>query len=908
MREQATQWHALPLKEVFDLLKTTPDGLSVQEAEHRLLVYGPNELPKGKPVSPLLTFIHQFRSPIIYVLLFAAVLSIASDHVLDGFIIFAVLLLNAIIGFFQEYRAERTLEALRDLAAPQATALRSGEEERVSARELVPGDVVLLESGDKIPADGRIFLAVNLTVDESALTGESVPVEKQVEPVPRDTPLAERTNMVYSGTIVTSGRGMMVVTATGKLTELGRIASEVAEETRAPTPVQRKLARLAGYLGISGLVIAVSIIGAGFIRGLPWFQMFLLGVAAAVSFIPEGLPAAITVVLAVGVQRMARSSAVVRKLPAVETLGSATVICSDKTGTLTRNEMTVREGYTSTGTRFTVTGEGYAPFGDFYVHGAVVKRTQVPDVELLFTAFVLCNNARVYHEESGQWRLVGDPTEGALVVAGDKLGLKKHELEAAQPRIFELPFESEKRYMVTLHDLPNGGKVVYVKGAPERVLAMCGWYQSGGEVHPLSVEKASEFSALNAEMAANALRVLAAAYKYLPAEQEEIEHSDVEQDMVFLGAVGMMDPPRDEARLAIQAAKTAGIRVIMVTGDHPDTARTIAELLGLLEEGGRVVDGRTLDKMTDDQLSALIGQIAVFARAEPEHKVRIIRALKSQGHIVAMTGDGVNDAPALKLADIGIAMGITGTDVAKEAADMVLLDDNFATIVRAVEEGRSIFANIRRVVTYLLSTNIGEVFIHLTTILSGLPIPLLPVQILWINLVTDGFSTVPLSLEPKDPTVLQEPPRDPREPVVNRTMVVRIGSAALLMLIGTLLLYTWGLQNYPETNRARTYAFVVMVFFQIFNVFNVRSFRYSLFRIGALSNPYVVVGAAGSVLSQIVAIHTSFFQKVFNVAPLTLAEWVLCGAVASSIFWFEEMRKLATSRTSKGTLHSATTN
>ena len=889
-------WHTLPVKEVFYKLDTTPDGLATAEARNRLLIHGLNELPKEKPPSPILTFLHQFRSPLIYVLFFAALLSIVSGHTIDSLIIFTVLLLNAVIGFLQEYRAERTLEALEELSAPRATVLRDYEEEKIDAAELVPGDVVLLEAGDRVPADCRLFLAINLRTDESALTGESMPVEKQVNPLPEDTPLAERINMVYSGTTVAYGRGMAVVVATGRQTEIGRIASEVVAEPRALTPVQRKLSRLAGQLGIAGLAVAISIIIAGLVRNLPLFQMFFLGVAAAVSFIPEGLPAAITIVLAVGIQRMAKNCAVVRKLPAVETLGSATVICSDKTGTLTKNEMTVRQGYTSSGTQFSVTGEGYVPAGDFYVHGHGVTREQVPDVERLFTALVLCNNARLHHEESGSWRILGDPTEGALIVAGDKLGLKKHELETTQPRIDEIPFESEKRYMATLHNLPEGGKRVYVKGAPERVLAMCCSYSSGERVLPMNPDKMNEFVIANTEMAANALRLLAAAYKDVPPETVEIEHQDVEHDLVFLGAVGMIDPPRDEARVAIQAARTAGIRVIMVTGDHPDTARTVAELLGLLEEGMRVVDGRTLDKLTDDQLTALIGSIAVFARAEPEHKIRIVRALKRQGHIVAMTGDGVNDAPALKLADIGIAMGLTGTDVAKEAADMVLLDDNFATIIRAVEEGRGIFANIRRVVTYLLSTNIGEVLIHLTTILSGLPIPLMPVQILWINLVTDGFSTVPLSLERKEAGILHEPPRNPREPVVNKPIMKRITRAAIIMLVGTLALYLWGLQHHPESNRPRTLAFVVMVFFQVFNVFNVRSFNYSLFRIGVLSNPYVVLGATSSTLAQIIAVNTNFFQQAFKIVPLTLAEWLLCVAIASSVFWVEEIRKAVVGR------------
>ena len=883
-QQETINWHAMPANQVFERLDTTSDGLSKEEALRRLERFGSNELPETKKPSPVLVFLNQFRSPLIYILLVAALLSFISGHPIDAYVILAIVILNAVIGFSQEYRAERALEALKELSAPQATVLRDNEEMNINASELVPGDAVMLEVGDRVPADCRLFTAVNLKVDEAPLTGESVPVEKSADPIPSEKSLAERTNMVYSGTTVVYGRGLAVVVATGAATEIGKIASEVAAEPLHLTPVQQKLSRLAGQLGIVGLLIAIAIIAAGIIRQISILEMFFVGVAAAVSFIPEGLPAVVTIVLAVGVQRMAKNYAVVRKLPAVETLGSATVICSDKTGTLTKNEMTVKEGYASD-TQFTVTGEGYNPKGDFYVQGRKASRENLPDIELLLTAFVLCNDARLHLEEDNVWKIIGDPTEGALVVAGEKFGLKRHELESAQPRIDEVPFESEKRYMATLHHLPDGRKVAYVKGAPERVLGM-------SEIIP---EMAAEFTARNAEMAANALRVLAAAYKEFPPEVNEIEHPDIESGLIFLGAVGMIDPPREEARQAIQAAKGAGIRVIMVTGDHPDTARTIAELLGLLEGGMRVVPGRTLDAMTDDQLIASIPRIAVFARAEPAHKIRIIRALRSRGHIVAMTGDGVNDAPALKLSDIGISMGITGTDVAKEASDMILLDDNFATIVKAVEEGRSIFSNIRRVVGYLLATNTGEVLIYLGTILAGFPIPLIPVQILWINLVTDGFSTIPLSLEPKEADILRERPRNPREPIVNRQMVYQIIFVAFFMFVGTLSLYHWGLAH-NSLDKARTYAFVVMALFQAFNVFNVRSNRYSIFTIGILSNPYVLIGAASSILAQIAAVHTAFFQTIFHTVPLSLNEWALMVAVAGTVFWAEEIRKAIVAR------------
>lgn len=692
-------------------------------------------------------------------MLVAASFSFVTDHIIDGFVILTVLFLNALIGFFQEYRAERALEALKELGAPHAIALRDEEEVDIHASELVPGDVILLSAGDRIPADARLIEALNLKVDESALTGESFTVDKVTEPLPLETDLADRKNMVYFGTTVVYGRGKAVITATGVNTVIGQIALNIAAEPRVLTPVQKHLTALGSNLGIAGIAIAIIIVSVGLLKAYTLYDMLFISIAVAVSFIPEGLPAVVTIVLAAGVQRMAKQNALVRKLPAVETLGSATVICTDKTGTLTKNEMTVSAGYTP-GETFTVTGEGYEPIGKFLVNGHEVSQNYV-GIRRLLEALVLCNDARLHLSDSS-WHITGDPTEGALVVAGEKFGIRKHEIEDEQKRINELPFDPQRRYMATLHRLPDGRKIAYVKGAPEKILAMSESYQKGDQVLSLTHEASAEFVARNTEMAEKALRLLAAAYKEFPPEQNEIGHSDVESGLVYLGAVGMMDPPREEAPRAVKQAKEAGISVIMVTGDHANTARTIAELIGLLDRRMKVVEGRTLDKMSDEELAQVINRIAVIARAEPEHKLRIIKALKARGHIVAMTGDGVNDAPALRSADIGIAMGISGTDVAKEAADMILLDDNFATIVSAIEEGRSIFANIRKVVQYLLSTNTGEVLVYLTTLLMGLPPPLFPVQILWINLVTDGFCTAPLALEPKEPGLLKNRPGSKR--------------------------------------------------------------------------------------------------------------------------------------------------
>ncbi|MHB0913215.1 MAG: cation-translocating P-type ATPase, partial [Armatimonadota bacterium] len=656
-----TSWHALPKEEVLARLNSSPVGLSKEDAEARLSVYGENRLPEEKRISPIIGFLNQFRSPLIYILLVATILSFASGHPTDGTVILVVVLLNAVIGFLQEFRAENTIAALKQLSAPKATVLRDDEEAEIDASGLVPGDLFLLEAGDKVPADGRLIEEANLKVDEAALTGESVPSGKMVEPLPIEASLADRRNMVYSGTTVSYGRGVAVVTASGSATEIGRIAAQVAAEPRALTPVQRKLARLAGQLGLVGLAIAGILIVAGIVADLRLFDVFFIGVAAAVSFIPEGLPAVITIVLAVGVQRMARNCAVIRKLPAVETLGSATVICTDKTGTLTKNEMTVVTGYTPE-TRFTVTGEGYIPEGRFDSDGESITGESSPDVEALFTALVLCSDARL-HMEGDKWKIIGDPTEGALVVAGQKLGLRKHDLEKSQPRVGEVPFDSESRYMATLNRLPDNRGVIYVKGAPEQVLAMCDRYLVGERPQALDKDILAEFTARNEEMAEGALRVLAAAYREVSPEAEIGE--ELNGGLIFLGAVGMIDPPREEAKEAIRVARAAGIRTIMVTGDHPDTARAIAERLGLLGADMRVVSGRIVNEMSDEELATAIERIAVFARAEPEHKYRIEKALRSRRHVVGMTGDGVNDAPALRLADIGISMGITGTDVAK---------------------------------------------------------------------------------------------------------------------------------------------------------------------------------------------------------------------------------------------------
>ncbi len=894
--EQAA-WHALSPEEALRRLNSRAEGLSSAEAAQRRERYGLNTIRSVRRVSVARLFLSQFTSPLIYILLIAAGISFATGHGIDGWVILAIVFLNALIGFFQEYKAERALAALRALAAPKATVLRDGEAVQLPAEELVPGDVVLIAAGDRIPADGRVLEAANLQVEEAALTGESQAARKSTQAVSPDTSLGEREGMLYLGTAAVTGRGEMLVTATGMATEMGAIARDVETEGSTETPLQRKLAALGGRLGLVALLLAAILVLVGALRAIPKTELFLTGVAAAVSFIPEGLPAVVTAVLAVGVRRMVRRNAIIRKLPAVETLGSATFICTDKTGTLTKNEMTVRAVWAA-GREVAVEGEGYAPEGGFRDGEAVVAPQQVPEIALLLRAGALCNDARL-RQEGDRWGITGDPTEGALLVAAAKADLDCSALSASYPRVDEIPFDSDARYMATLHAGPDGHHWLFVKGAPERVLGMSQRIvvtapaPEGDALppdRPLSAEDREAVLAANVALAERALRVLGFAYRRLPPDANTIDPRMLEGELTFIGLAGMIDPPRPEAVPAIAAARRAGIEVMMITGDHRVTAQAIAAQLGLLQGGREVLAGRDIAAMDDAELEQRVERIAACARAEPTHKLRIIRALQQRGHIVAMTGDGVNDAPALKRADIGIAMGITGTDVAKEASEMVLADDNFASIVGAVEEGRSIFANIRRVVTYLLATNSGEILMLLATVATGFPLPLLVGQILWINLVTDGAPTVALGQEPPHGRVLDQPPRPPDAPIIARPLVFRIAFVALFMALGTMGLFVWALQD-GSLARARTLAFATMATFQLFNIYNSRSMNESVFRIGLFSNRWVTLGVLSSALLLVAAIHIGFLQRALRTVPLTLGEWGLVILVSASVLVAEELRK-----------------
>jgi Ca2+-transporting ATPase len=824
-------------------------------------------------------------------------------------------LLNGILGFVQEERAERSVAALRAMAAAEASVLRDGQIQRVPAAELVPGDIIVIEEGDTIPADGRLVRSVALQTAEASLTGESLPVSKDTDPLPEETGIGDRSNMVFSGTAATYGRGRAVVTATGMQTEMGKIAGLLRQTTSEATPLQQELDRTGKLLGIVVVIIAVVMIGTILlVEGIREFSaivdVLILGVALAVAAVPEGLPAVVTAVLALGVQRMATRNAIVRKLPAVETLGSATVIASDKTGTLTKNEMTVRAVVTASG-RVDVTGTGYAPEGELRQDGhALADGSLRTEVTRTLSAADRANNA-VLQERDGRWIIQGDPTEGALIVAARKAGLTGEDLDERFARVGEVPFSSERKLMSTIHtDAERSDRLlVFTKGAPDILLRRCHevWVDDGPR--PLTEERRERIRTINEQLAGEALRTLGIAYRALP--RGALEHPDavsdqLEQELVFLGLVGMIDPPREEVKDAVAVAKGAGIRPIMITGDHPRTAAAIAAELGIASTA-TALTGAELERQPDEAQRETVRECSVYARVNPEHKLRIVNAPQANGQVVAMTGDGVNDAPALKTANIGVAMGITGTDVSKEAADMILADDNFATIVAAVEEGRAIFANIQKFLRFLLSSNIGEVLtmfggVVLAKVLgltaSGNEViiaPLLATQILWINLVTDGAPALALGLDPADPDVMQQQPRPQGSGVITRTMWVGIVFVGIIMAVGTLLVLDASLPGgliagTGDMNYGRTMAFTTLMLFQMFNVFNARSDIHSVFY-ELFHNIWLWGAVALSLLLQVTVIYVSFLQSAFSTVPLSASDWLACVLVASSVLWVREIGK-----------------
>lgn len=892
MKESPVKWHNLTSEEVLSKLGTSRSGLSEEKALEHLRHYGRNELKEKGKTPAFVVFLRQFASPLIYILLIAAVIELfIMRKPTDAAVILVVVALNAVIGFVQESRAEQAMEALKRLAAPQAKVLRRGAVSKIAASHLVPGDIILLEAGDKIPGDARLIEVANLSIDESILTGESVPVEKFTAVIEGEVAVVDMGNMVHTGCAVVNGRGVAVVTATGMNTEIGKIATQVQEVKSPSTPLQRNVARLGRYIGILVLGIIAILIITGLVKGYAFGEMFTLAVAAAVSAIPEGLPVMVTVVLALGMRRMAQRHTLIRKLPAVETMGAVTVICSDKTGTLTESEMTARQIYLP-GRRIEITGAGYRPEGEFLENGQKLEPLKDESLLLALKVSALCNDSMLKTGD-GAYQLLGDPTEGALLVAALKAGLSQETMQKEQPRLAELPFSSEKRYMATLHPHQDGKAIAYVKGSVDRVLAMSRYVIENGVIRELSLEKRSEFEKVNLEMASKALRVMALAYADCPGYPEQLCIEHLDGLLTLIGLVGMIDPPRAEARGAVADCKRAGIRVMMITGDQKATAVAIAEELGLPE--GEALTGLELDKITDEEFRERIERISVFARVEPLHKLRIVNALKSRGYTVAMTGDGVNDGPALMSADIGIAMGIKGTDVAREASDMVLTDDNFASIVAAVEEGRVIFSNIRRSVFYLMSTNMGELFTWIAAIAIGIPLPVVAVQILWINLVTDGVCTIPLGLEPKHSNVLAEPPRRAKTQIVYSGMLWRIAFIAVFMAIGTLLIFRWELSR-VGLEEARTIAFCMLVALQWFNALNARSDQQSLFKLGLFGNR-LLLGAIGlAILLQAMVIYVPPLQKVFYTVSLHPGEWAIVALISVGIVVAEELRKLIAPR------------
>ena len=899
-------------------------GLGGNEARARLESHGRNELRGEEPVPGWRKFLAQFTDLLVVLLIVAALTSAGlwlyeRDTALpyEAIAIFAIVLLNALLGFVQQARAERAVAALRQMSAAHANVIRDGARQSIMAAELVPGDIVLIEEGDTIPADARLIRSVSLQTAEAALTGESQPVAKDIVPIAVEAALGDRHNMVFSGTAATYGRGLAVVTATGMQTEMGRIAGMLKTTGEERTPLQDELDRVGKILGVIvvgiAVVMIVTIILVENVRSFSaLFDVLVLGVALAVAAVPEGLPAVVTAVLSLGVQRMARKNAIIRHLAAVETLGSANVIASDKTGTLTKNEMTVRVIVTASG-RVTFSGTGYGPKGELSRDtGGSIEAALRSELVRALSVADRANNA-VLQERDGRWTVQGDPTEGALIVAARKAGLEAEALDARFARLAEVPFSSERKLMSTLHsDADQRDRLLaFTKGAPDILLARCSHELVGQEARALTEPRRAEILAGNEQLAGQALRTLAVAFRSLPsnADRDGFDQS-VEQGLVFLGLIGMIDPPREEARQAVGRAKGAGIRPIMITGDHPKTAAVIAAELGIAEDR-RAVTGAELAKMSEPTLDETVRGVSVYARVNPEHKLRIVKALQREGMTVAMTGDGVNDAPALKAADIGIAMGITGTDVSKEAADVVLADDNFATIVAAVEEGRAIFANIRKFLRYLLSSNIGEVMTMFFGVLlvdllglsqagggSGLVLPLLATQLLWINLVTDGAPALALGVDPADPGIMNRPPRPPREGVTTVKMWVGIVFVGIVMAAGTLLVLDAALpdgliEGSGTLRYAQTMAFTTLVLFQLFNVFNARSDEQSAFN-GLFANRWLWAAVILSLLLQVAVVYVPFLQEAFSTVTLSAGDWLTCGAVASSVVWLRELSKILT--------------
>ena len=932
--ENGYHWHALDYEAVLNRLKTTAEyGLTTEEAERRLEQYGPNQLTEAPPITFWQMLWAQFNNFVVIMLVVASVISAFLGDYIEAAAIMAIVVLNTALGVIQERRAEQALAALKKLAAPEAHVLRDGSRKTIPATQLVPGDVVFLEAGNFIPADLRLIEAVNLRVEEAALTGESVPVQKDAAArLEDDIPLGDRKNTVFMGTVVNYGRGKGIVVNTGMQTQIGLIAEMLQSVESEPTPLQRRLDQLGKTLGWAALAICAVVFLVGLLRGNNPLDMFMIAVGLAIAAVPEGLPAVVTISLALGMREMIKRHALIRRLSSVETLGSATTICSDKTGTLTQNEMTATRLWVD-GVLLNITGGGYSPHGEFQRDGETVNITDYPGAATTLWAAVLNNDAELEisgsRDDKATFRMIGDPTEGALIVAGAKAGANAKDLNQAFPRVQEVPFDSARKRMITIHairdpkpedlspfkdDSQSGRYVIIVKGAPDVVLNLCTHYQTvDNRILPLDEEQRNRVLDANDAMTQDALRVLGMAYRVVPELPQEINADSLEEDLVFTGLVGMIDPARPEVPPALAVASKAGIRTIMITGDYPKTARAIAEEIGLLRKGHKVLTGPDLNEIDDDQLRQEVKVTDVFARVSPEHKMRIVDALRAEGEVVAMTGDGVNDAPAIKRANIGVAMGITGTDVAKESADMVLTDDNYASIVSAVEQGRIIYSNIRKFVFFLLSSNVAEIMIIFLATLAGLPTPLTVIQLLWLNLLTDGAPALALAMEKGDPDIMDQPPRPASEPIINGPMrtgillqtIAQTGATLSAFVLGLLwhlesalpaganplvylLQYDW---RGVDVQTAETMAFVTLSLCELFRAYTVRSERNSVFQIGLFSNKYMQYAVGISLVLLLAVVNIPFLQPIFNTHFLSGTEWLIVVGLATIPAIVEEITK-----------------
>ncbi len=890
MSSPAKPWHALNVNEVLTDYSTSSFGLNEQEAVHRLQTYGPNHITPPKGRSAFVRFLRQFHNVLIYVLLASATVTAALGHWVDSGVIIGVVLINALIGFIQEGKAERALYAIRHLLSLQAMVLRDGHPRTINAEQLVPGDIVLLQSGDRVPADLRLLHQKNLHIDEALLTGESMPVEKSVTPVVQDQVIAERNCMAWSGTFVTYGQGTGIVVATGDATELGRISQMLKQVEPLTTPLLRQLDKFGHTLTFSILLLSVITFLVGyFLRNYPVAEVFMTAVGIAVAAIPEGLPAILTITLAIGVQRMAKNNTIIRRLPAVETLGSVTVICTDKTGTLTRNEMMVVTLVTAEKV-MEVSGSGYEPRGVFTSEGKLIEEVVQTGPMDPVRAVCLCNDAALEHKQ-GEWLIHGDPTEGALIVLAMKAGLELSFEKENCPRMDIIPFESEHRYMATLHHDHTGQRFIYIKGAPEKIFEICKAEWRDGKELPLQVEY---WLRQIENMAQTGQRILAVAIKSAGAITDNLTFSQVEGGFTLLGLFGMLDPPRAEAIESVKQCHEAGIRVVMITGDHAATARAIGAQLGV-GDGRSALSGGEIDRLDDAQLGLRLQSVDVIARASPEHKLRLVRILQGQGHIVAMTGDGVNDAPALKRANVGIAMGCKGTEVAREAAEMVLADDNFASIALAVKEGRAVYDNLKKSILFLLPTDAAEALLLVIAIATGYVLPITPVQILWVNMITTVTLALALAFEPPEAGVMQRPPRNPGEGLLTRFLIWRILFVSMIVVTGCFGLFLWYEEQGVSIEYARTVTVNTIVMFEMFYLFNSRYIYASVLSVqGLIGNPYILLCAGMIILFQMLFTYVPFMQNLFDTVSLKLYDWYSIFLVAFVIFILAEFEKILT--------------